>query len=451
MATSVNGRVRFECRACGFHSGKWMGFCPQCREKGALEESRGIKQPSASTRAVSLAAAGSSPVGRRSVGIGEMDRVLGGGLVAGAAILVGGEPGVGKSTLLLQAAALLAGPGRATLVASAEESVGQVAMRARRLGIDLDRVLMTATNDVDEVIRLAEELQPAALVVDSIQTFATGDVDGSPGMVAQVRECGARLVAFAKRSSVPVFIVGHVTKEGSIAGPKLLEHMVDVVLYLEGDPDWGLRLLRNLKNRFGAVHQVGFFEMREVGLVELLDPGSVLNGGWRGDVPGTVLFPSMEGRRPLLLEVQALVAPTSLAQPRRSVKGLEAARVHQLIAVLERHAGVSFVGQDVFVSVVGGFRVREPGADLAVALALASSRVGEAATGVAAWGEVGLTGEVRSVGQGDHRREEVRRMGVTTVVAPGEGEVDRISDAVGAAGLLVPTSLASRRVVRVDF
>lgn len=451
MAKSVNGRVRFECRACGFHSGKWMGFCPQCREKGALQEFRGAKQSPASSKAVSLAAAGSHPVERRPVGIGEIDRVLGGGLVSGAAILVGGEPGVGKSTLLLQAAALLAGPGRVTLVASAEESIGQIAMRARRLGVDLDKVLVTATNDVDEVIRLAEELQPAALVVDSIQTFATGEVEGSPGMVAQVRECGARLVALAKRSSIPVFIVGHVTKEGSIAGPKLLEHMVDVVLYLEGDPDWGLRLLRNLKNRFGAVHQVGFFEMQETGLVELLDPGSVLNGGWRGDVPGTVLFPSMEGRRPLLLEVQALVAPTSLPQPRRSVKGLEAARVHQIIAVLERHAGVSFAGQDVFVSVVGGFRVREPGADLAVALALASSRIGAAATGVAAWGEVGLTGEVRAVGQGDHRREEVKRMGVEAIVAPDDGAVDRIDDALLAAGLSPPTPLATRRVVRADF
>jgi DNA repair protein RadA/Sms len=385
------------------------------------------------------------------VGIGEVDRVLGGGLVAGAAILVGGEPGVGKSTLLLQAAARLATTGAATLVASAEESVGQIALRARRLGIDLEKVLVTASSDVDEVIRQAEELQPAALVVDSIQTIASGDVDGSPGMVAQVRECGARLVAFAKRSSIPVFIVGHVTKEGSIAGPKLLEHMVDVVLYLEGDPDWGVRLLRNLKNRFGAVHQVGFFEMQEIGLVELMDPGSVVNGGWRGDVPGTVLFPSMEGRRPLLLEVQALVAPSSLSQPRRSVKGLETARVHQLIAVLERHGAISFTGQDVFVSVVGGFRVREPGADLAVALALASSRTGEATNGVAAWGEVGLTGEVRSVGQADHRRKEVERMGIATVIAPDEGEVDRISDALRAAQLVTSTPPATRRVVRVDF
>jgi DNA repair protein RadA/Sms len=356
-------------------------------------------------------------------------------LVSGAAVLVGGEPGVGKSTLLLQAAARLAGGNHVTLVASAEESVGQIAMRARRLGADLAEVLVVATNDVDEVIQLAEELRPAALVVDSIQTFASADVDGSPGMVAQVRECGARLVALAKRSSIPVFIVGHVTKDGSIAGPKLLEHMVDVVLYLEGDPDRGLRLLRNLKNRFGAVHQVGLFEMHDNGMTELTDPGSVLTGDWRGDVPGTVLFPSMEGRRPLLLEVQALVASTSLAQPRRSVKGIEAARVHQIIAVLERHAAISFFGHDVFVSVVGGFRVREPGADLPVALALASSRLGEPAGGVAAWGEVGLTGEVRTVGQADHRREEVARMGVKALVAPGEGGVDRIVDALAAAGL----------------
>lgn len=444
MPTSVNGRVRFACRACGFHSGKWMGFCPQCRTQGALEEFRSRPPArSLSAGAVSLAQAGAEPVTRAPVGIGEIDRVLGGGLVAGATVLVGGEPGVGKSTLLLQVAAHVAQEGATTLIASAEESVGQIAMRAHRLGADRREVLVVATNDVDEVIQLAEAQRPAALIVDSIQTFATADVAGSPGQVAQVRECGARLVSLAKRSSIPVFVVGHVTKEGSIAGPKLLEHMVDVVLYLEGDPDRGLRLLRNLKNRFGAVHHVGFFEMHDGGLTELSDPGSVLTGGWRGDVPGTVLFPSMEGRRPLLLEVQALVASTSMAQPRRSVKGLEAARVHQVVAVLERHAGVSFAGHDVFVSVVGGFRVREPGADLAVATALASSRLGVPAAGVAAWGEVGLTGEVRAVGQSDHRREEVERMGIASVIYPGADGVDRITNALHAAGLPISRAAVS--------
>lgn len=416
-----------------------MGFCPQCRSEAALVESgeraASKRRRRGETAVVSLTAAGRERVERLPVGFDEVDRVLGGGLVPGAAILLGGEPGVGKSTLLLQVAGRLAERGSPVLIASAEESIGQVGLRAARLGVAGDGVLLAAERDVDAVIAAAERATPALLIVDSIQTVAASEVGGAPGGVAQVRESAARLVHFAKESGVPVVLVGHVTKDGGIAGPKLVEHAVDVVLYLEGDPERGLRVLRGLKNRFGATHQVGLFEMREAGMVEVSDPAGLLASAHLGEVPGSVVFPAVDGRRPLLVEVQALVADATIPQPRRSVKGLEAARIHQIIAVLERHAGLSFAGKDVYVSVVGGLKVRDPGADLPVALALASSLLGLAVGPIAAWGEVGLTGEVRAVAHGDHRAAEATRLGIATVIGPtGNGE-DRIDRALVRAGL----------------
>jgi DNA repair protein RadA/Sms len=369
--------------------------------------------------------------------MGEIDRVLGGGFVPGASVLVGGEPGVGKSTLLLQVAASLAGGGATVLVASAEESAEQVALRAARLGIDQDGLLLAAERDVDAVIAAAAEARPDLLVVDSIQTIAAGEVAGAAGGVAQVRESAARLVHFAKERRVPVVLVGHVTKDGSIAGPKLLEHAVDVVLYLEGDVELGLRVLRCLKNRYGATHQVGLFEMGEAGLGEVADPSGWLLARWHGGVPGSVVVPTVDGRRPLLVEVQALVASATTPQPRRSVRGLEAARVHQVVAVLERHAGQSFAGRDVYVNVVGGLKVRDPGADLPVAIALVSSLHDIGLPAVAAWGEVGLTGEVRPVTYGERRAAEAARLGIEVTIGPtGTGE-DRITTALQRAGLPV--------------
>jgi DNA repair protein RadA/Sms len=347
-----------------------------------------------------LSEAGSDDAVHRPVGISEVDRVLGGGLVPGSTLLLGGEPGVGKSTLILQLAGSLAASGCRVLIASAEESRSQVALRAARLGIDHPGVLLASERDVDAVIAAACEVRPDLLVIDSIQTVAAQEVPGAAGGVAQVREVAARLVHFAKESGIALVLIGHVTKDGAIAGPKLLEHTVDLVLYLEGDVERGLRVLRSLKNRFGPTHQVGLFEMGEAGMVEVSDPSGWLVAGWRAGVPGSVVFPAVDGRRPLLVEVQALVAGAGTPQPRRSVRGLETARVHQVLAVLDRHAGFSFSDRDVYVSVVGGLRIHDPGADLPVAIALVSSLLGKVLQPTAAWGEVGLTGEVRAVAYG---------------------------------------------------
>ena len=431
--------TRYRCELCGHESSKWMGFCPQCRADGALAEfggpAKSVRRVGAA-RVVSIAEVGETVVARKPVGIGEVDRVLGGGLVPGAAILVGGEPGVGKSTLLLQVAAALAAGGGRALVASAEESLDQIGIRARRLGVTDEGLLLTSERDVDAIIEASAAIVPDLLIVDSIQTVAAREVGGAPGGVAQVREAAARLVHAAKESGVPVVLVGHVTKDGGIAGPKLLEHTVDVVLYLEGDLERGLRVLRSLKNRFGPTHQVGLFEMRETGMTEVVDPTGLLLSSHSGEVPGSVVFPAVDGRRPLLVEVQALVAPTSIPTPRRSVKGLETARIHQVLAVLQRHAGLSFADRDVYVSVVGGLRLRDPGADLPVALALASSLLGRGIGSVAAWGEVGLTGELRAVAHGEHRAAEAKRLGIHNAIGPRGNGNDRIEKVLASVGLL---------------
>jgi DNA repair protein RadA/Sms len=427
--------MAYRCSACGYMSPKWMGFCPQCGSDGALEQTgedrrKKAKHPAA---VVSVTDTGGDSVVRRRVAMNEVDRVLGGGLVPGAAVLLGGEPGVGKSTLLLQMAGAIAGGGGSTLIASAEESLEQVGLRAGRLGIDDPNVFLAAERDVDAIITAAGEMEPKMLAVDSIQAVAAGEVEGAPGGVSQVRECAARLVHFAKESGVPVIIVGHVTKDGGIAGPKLLEHTVDVVLYLEGEAERGLRLLRSLKNRFGATHQVGVFEMRDVGMAEVPDPSGLLLARWDGGVPGSVVFPAVDGRRPLLVEVQALVTDSSLPQPQRSVRGLEAARVHQVIAVLEKHTGVLFRGKDVYVNVVGGIRLQDPGGDLPVAIALVSSLLDKGLGPTAAWGEIGLTGEVRPVAHAKRRAEEAARLGIGTIIDPADGL--RIDKALAGAGL----------------
>ncbi|MEE9297726.1 MAG: DNA repair protein RadA [Acidimicrobiia bacterium] len=429
--------MKYRCESCGYESAKWMGFCPQCRGESPLIEIGGPQPPrgSAPAAAIPLTVAADRRVMRSPIGIDEIDRVLGGGVVPGAALLLGGEPGVGKSTLLLQVAGAVAGRGGSVLVASAEESVGQVGLRAARLAITAEGVLLSAQRDVDAIIGTARSVRPDLLVVDSIQAVAVREIGGAPGGVAQVRESVARLVHFAKDSGVAVVLVGHVTKDGGIAGPKLVEHAVDVVLYLEGDPERGLWVLRGLKNRFGATHQVGLFEMRDRGLVEVTDPAGLLASSRLGEVAGSVVFPAVDGRRPLLVEVQALVASSNAPQPRRSVKGLEPARVHQIIAVLERHAELSFAGRDVYVSVVGGLKVRDPGVDLPVAIALASSLLGRPAGSLAAWGEVGLTGEVRAVAHGEHRTAEAKRLGLSTIIGPTGNGMDRIELALARAGL----------------
>lgn len=415
--------MAFSCTSCGFRSAKWMGFCPQCRASdGLVEVAEAVSRRSQTgPEPVPLTETGGSTVARSAVGIDEIDRVLGGGLVPGAVLLLGGEPGVGKSTLVLQTAGALAAGGSSVLIATAEESAEQVGLRGDRLGIDDDEIFLLAEADVDDILAAAGRLRPDLLVIDSVQTVMTAQGGSAPGSVGQVRECAARVMRYAKDTGTAAVLVGHVTKDGGIAGPKMLEHMVDVVLYLEGESESGLRGLRSLKNRFGATHLMGFFEMAHQGLREVADPSAAFLADWRGAVPGTLAFPTVEGRRPVLVEVQALVSATTFPQPRRSVRGVEPSRVHQMLAILDRHAGLSFVDQEVYVNVVGGLKLTEPATDLPVALALASSRLDRPLGALAAWGEVGLTGELRAVAHEKRRLEEAVRLGVPTTVSPHGG------------------------------
>lgn len=427
----------FSCDSCGYASPKWMGFCPQCGSTDPLSEisrpTTSGKQRSATSVTIGEATASQAP--RLATGWGEVDRVLGGGLVRGSVVLLGGEPGVGKSTLLLQIAGALGGSGQRVVIASAEESAHQVAIRAQRIGVSAGGVELVSDDDVDAIVALARDSEPAVLVVDSIQTVGVPEIASAPGGVAQVRESAARLIRLAKTTPTVVVLVGHVTKEGGLAGPKILEHMVDVVLSLEGDPDRGLRVLRSNKNRFGATHISGMFDMQGDGLVEVDDPSKVFLDGWESSVPGTIVYPAVEGRRSVLVEIQALVATTTQPQPRRSVRGLDVARVNQVIAVLERHADVKLSDKEIYVNVVGGWRLDEPGCDLPIALALASSAANQPVGRLASWGEVGLAGEVRSVPFEVRRLEELKRMGMENRVAPGGGEPMRLVDALHRAGL----------------
>lgn len=411
-----------------------MGFCPQCGSADPLVERTGAARVPAGSpaRTVSITEATSAQTERLPTGWNEVDRVLGGGLVKGSVVLLGGEPGVGKSTLLLQLAGGIAAP---VVVASAEESAQQVAMRAVRTGVVAESIELVSDDNVDAIVALVAETRPAVLIVDSIQTVGVGEIPSAPGSVAQVRESAARLIRLAKTDDVVVVLVGHVTKDGGLAGPKILEHMVDVVLYLEGDPDRGLRVLRSNKNRFGATHTAGMFDMQDDGLVEVEDPSKLFLDGWETGVAGTIVYPAVEGRRSVLVEIQALVTPTNQAQPRRSVRGLDSARVNQVIAVLERHAGVRLSDKEVYVNVVGGWRLDEPGADLPVALAIASSAADHSLGRTAAWGEVGLAGEVRSVPFEARRIDELKRMGLDTRISPRGGKPMRLIDAVRGVGL----------------
>lgn len=413
------------CQTCGHRSAKWMGFCPQCRSQQALVET--VSTHGSGSGATLAQAIGERSVvrDRTAVGIGEFDRVLGGGIVPGAVVLLGGEPGVGKSTLLLHVADALAGQDGSVVIATAEESVHQVQMRSRRIGVSSPGVEIASVHDVDDIIAVASERSPDVLVVDSIQTISTVDATGSAGGTSQVRESASRLIAFAKTSDTPVVLIGHVTKDGSIAGPRTLEHMVDVVLYMDGDSDHGMRFLRGIKNRYGSVNEIGVFAMTSDGLVEVTDPSGVLVEHRDEKAPGTVLFPTVEGRRPLVVEIQALVVPTNADQPRRSVNGVPTNRVHQVIGVIERHAAMPLRLHDVYVNVMGGIRITEPGADLPVALAIASSYADVPLGRTAAWGELGLTGDVRPVGRTSVRRTEAERIGASPVLSP-DGEATRL-------------------------
>ncbi|HEU4658304.1 MAG TPA: DNA repair protein RadA [Capillimicrobium sp.] len=445
------------CSDCGHTETRWQGKCPGCGAWNTLVEER-APQPAAGGRgklggaAASARARAARPVALRDVqtprlarlstGIGEFDRVLGGGLVPGSLVLLGGSPGIGKSTLTGMAMGNLAGAGHGTLYVSGEESAAQVRLRAERLpGAALD-VPVLAETDLETVVATLEVERPEVCVIDSVQTLHAAELTGAPGSVGQVREVAGRIARVAKETGTAVLLVGHVTKEGALAGPRVLEHLVDCVLQFEGERERTYRTLRALKNRFGSTNEAGVFEMRSGGLVEVLDA----SGRFVGEAtraPGSVVLASMEGTRPLLVEVQALVSPSELVPPRRMVNGLDRNRLALVLAVLARHAGVPTGSSDVFVNVVGGVRIDEPGADLAVALAVASavrgaSLGGDQPTPLACFGELGLTGELRSVAHPERRLEEAAKFGLRTVIAPegsgaGAGEVASLRAALRAA------------------
>ncbi|HUR76414.1 MAG TPA: DNA repair protein RadA [Acidimicrobiales bacterium] len=417
-------RAIYRCQSCGAAHPKWAGQCGYCQEWNTLvEEAEGPRSTAAyagpAAKAVPLTSVDASEAQARPTWVGEFDRVLGGGLVPGSVTLLGGEPGIGKSTLTLQLLGSIARSGRRGLLVSAEESPQQVQLRAGRLGAQHDGVWIVAETSMPAILGAVADVQPDLLVVDSIQSVFDPDLDSSPGSVTQVRECAHALVLAAKASGVATILVGHVTKEGALAGPRVLEHVVDTVLSFDGDRHHALRLLRAAKHRFGATGELGLFEMREEGLVALEDPTELLLGDRRPDLAGSCVVPIMEGRRTLLVEVQALVSPTSAPMPRRAVQGIESSRLATMLAVLERNSSFRFGDKDVYVSAVGGVRVNEPAGDLGVAIALAStSSETQVPADVVAIGEVGLGGEIRRVGHMERRLAEAARLGFARAIVP---------------------------------
>jgi len=412
----------FVCAECGAETLKWQGQCPQCAAWNSLEQRSVARRPAApagsSTPAAGLAELASGNPARLGTGMAELDGVLGGGLIPGSVTLLGGEPGIGKSTLLLQVANHVAA-GTPTLYLSAEESAAQIGVRARRLGVVASNLRVVADTDLDAALARARDERIRLLIVDSIQTVQLGSVGTAAGAVTQLRECTAQLVRFAKTEEVSVIIVGHVTKDGAIAGPRALEHLVDTVLYFESDASSRFRNVRATKNRFGSVGELAFFHMNEQGLREVRNPSAIFLARSGQPAPGSIVAVTRDGRRPMLVELQALVDASRFGAPRRVAQGLDAQRVAMLLAVLNRHGGVSLQEHDVFVNLVGGLEVSETACDLPVALALASSLADKPiATGLVAFGELGLTGELRPVAYGEERLREAAKQGFTTALVP---------------------------------
>ena len=423
MAKSV---TRYVCQSCGAVTPKWAGRCETCDEWNTIAEEILEARPGGSAKApasrkisfVGLEGAAAPPP-RLITNIAELDRVLGGGFVPSSAVLVGGDPGIGKSTLLLQAVASLAKASTCVYI-TGEEAVDQVRLRAHRLGLSSASVkLAAATNTRDIVASLEAGPSPDVVVIDSIQTMFADTVDSAPGTVTQVRTCAHELIQVAKRRGFALFLVGHVTKEGTLAGPRVLEHMVDTVLYFEGDRGHQFRILRAVKNRFGPTDEIGVFEMTDLGLQEVANPSALFLAERRGNVSGSCVFAGLEGTRPVLVEIQALVAPTSFGTPRRAVVGWDMARLNMIIAVLEARSGVALGSNDVYLNVAGGLRIQEPAADLAVAAALMSALSGDPVPAdTVVFGEIGLSGEVRPVAQREVRLKEAGKLGFKTAWAP---------------------------------
>ena len=409
--------VKYACSECGYTAGRWFGKCPGCDAFGTLVEEGPANAGSAAAKPVlRLVDVDAAEAERIATGVPELDRVLGGGLVPASLVLVGGEPGVGKSTLLLMALRAMSETRRSLLV-TGEESVAQVKLRAARLG-GAANVEILAETELETVCATLERERPAVCVIDSVQTLYAAELGSAPGSVAQVREAAGRLLRVAKEYGIATILVGHVTKDGSVAGPRVLEHLVDCVLQFEGDRYHAHRILRAVKNRFGSTNELGVFEMTGTGLVGVPDPSALFGKSEDGEV-GAAVACALEGTRPMLLEVQALVSPTDLAMPRRVGTGVDPKRLAMIVAVLGRHAGVTLGSADVFVNVAGGVRIDEPGADLAVALAIASAAKGiPVHSGLAAFGEIGLTGRLRPATQAERRLQECAKLGLSRVVVP---------------------------------
>lgn len=437
----------FFCQSCGYESAKWLGQCPGCREWNTFVEepvdkgSKSGKMTFAPGRAapVMLKDITGGESERISSGIGEFDRVLGGGIVKGSLVLIGGDPGIGKSTLLLQVTRNLTKTGHKVLYVSGEESLRQIKMRADRLGTDFETLKILCETNLSDIGEAIKAEAPETVVIDSIQTMYKEDISSAPGSVSQVREATSFLMQIAKQLEINIFIVGHVTKEGAVAGPRVLEHMVDTVLYFEGDRHASYRILRGVKNRFGSTDEIGVFEMRAEGLAEVLNPSEFMLSGRAGDASGSVITCSMEGTRPVMIEIQALVCRSNFGIPRRQTTGMDFNRVNLLMAVIEKRAGLNIGDHDAYVNIAGGLKINEPSLDLATVMAIVSSFRNKAVDEkTVIFGEVGLSGEVRAVSQAEQRVAEAYKLGFTTVVLPASNISDRLKSFKGIE--IIPVS-----------
>ncbi|MFB3885246.1 MAG: DNA repair protein RadA [Thermodesulfobacteriota bacterium] len=428
----AKAKTHFVCQSCGYEVPKWLGRCPGCQEWNSLVEERVIEEKAPERDLLGFESeAHPTPIteiageekGRLQIGIGEFDRVLGGGIVLGSVILVGGDPGIGKSTLLLQVMNRIALQGKKILYVSGEESLQQTKMRAERLGIFSDHLFVVSETSLEKIVQDIQTLKPSAAVIDSIQTIYSSDLPSTPGSITQVREASSRLLYLAKHLSIPIFLVGHVTKEGFIAGPKVLEHMVDTVLYIEGEASHSFRILRAVKNRFGSTNEIGVFEMKDSGLVEVFSPSEFFLSERTQPASGSVVMPSLEGSRPILVELQALVVPTHFGFPRRTAQGIDPNRISLLVAVMEKRLGVHLNNHDIFLNIAGGMRVEEPAADLGVIASITSNFKDQLIDPeIVTFGEVGLGGEVRGVNQSEVRVKEASRLGFKRCLLPKQNQ-----------------------------
>ncbi|MGL5652840.1 MAG: DNA repair protein RadA [Paraclostridium sp.] len=434
-------KTKYVCQECGYENSKWLGKCPECSKWNTFVEeieektSRSNKEvfviDKSSSRPLNINSIETIKEQRFSTCINELDRVLGGGVVKGSLVLVGGDPGIGKSTLLIQVSSNVANSGKKVLYISGEESASQIKMRAQRLGIKSDNLYIFAENNLSIIEAHLESVNPDLIILDSIQTVFSPEITSAPGTVSQIKEGTSRFMKISKKMGISTFVVGHVTKEGALAGPKVLEHMVDTVLYFEGERFNTYRLIRAVKNRFGSTNELGVFEMREVGLVELENPSKILIAEKPKDVAGSIIISTVEGTRPMLLELQALASPTSFGIPKRTATGVDYNRVSLLMAVLEKRVGMQIQNQDIYINVVGGIKINEPSIDLGIVMAIASSFRNIPIDGnVAITGEVGLTGEVRAVSFIEKRIAECKKLGFTKIVIP-KSNYDAVKDVKG--------------------